>query len=350
MTTTAMNNTPNINDLPDEVLVNIIGMLYSYQIFLLMSVNKRLRTLIKNYIFKVSFNPEYTNMMSAYINSYWASITKPLSILQSHYNISDYINSTQYYTTPKQDAQQANRIEIVKLLPNGSSRAFLGEFKECFKQFHILLRADILPYIVLNEMNNSFFNVVMNMSMSPRGTDGLYATLKKGHYSFENIFSYFVAQVIFALLDGIIPLEKRLRKSYPAHLTTEITRQSNSVIYKQALIYCVRIPRHKIFAATAKINYDEFFSSLRQSEKKRLTRMLVTAQIYIDTCRECEGLRDPPSFDVFVNQSFTVKKTKTSCLYFELTDKVRIASSGEDVYEEGFPNIHSDDDDDSDGI
>ena len=95
-------------------------------------------------------------MMSGYINSYWASITKPLSILQSHYNISDYINSIQYYTTPKKDAQQANRIEIVKLLPNGSSGAFLGEFKECFKQFHILLRSDILPYIVLNEMNTSF--------------------------------------------------------------------------------------------------------------------------------------------------------------------------------------------------
>ena len=61
MMTTAMNNTPNINDLPDEVLVNIIGMLYSYQIFLLMSVNKRLRTLIKSYIFKASFNLEYTN-------------------------------------------------------------------------------------------------------------------------------------------------------------------------------------------------------------------------------------------------------------------------------------------------
>ena len=346
----SVNALATINDLPDEVIMNIFGMLHTYQIILLLSVNNRFRSIIKNYIFKYKFNSEYIVDMGKYVNSYWASITRPLSNLQAHYNINDYINSSQNYTTPKQDAQQTtHRFEIVKFLPDGS-RAYLGEFKECFRQFHILLRPDILPYIILNEMNNSFFNVVMNMSMSPRGTDGLYATLKKGHYSFENIFSYFVAQVIFGLLDGIIPLEKRLRKSYATHLTTEVTRHSYSVLYKQASIYCVRIPRHKIFAATAKINYDKFFSSLRQSEKKRLTRMLVTAQIYIDTCRECEGLRDPPSFDVFVNQSFTVKKTKNSSLYFELSDKVRIASSGEEEYEEGLPHIHSDDDDDSDGI
>ena len=68
--------------------------------------------------------------------------------------------------------------------------------------------------------------------------------------------------------------------------------------------------------------------------------------MYIDVCRECEGLRDPPSFDVFVNQSFTVKKTMTSSLYFELTDKIRIVSTGEEDIED----LTSDDDDDSDGI
>ena len=139
-------------------------------------------------------------------------------------------------------------------------------------------------------MNIEFFNIVMNMSMSQRATDGLYSKLKNNHYSFDNFFSYFVAQVIFVLLDGIIPLEKKLKQSYNSILSANITIESYSVIYKQASIYAVRIPRHKIFQATSVIDYDEFFNKLNQSKKKRLTQLLVTAQIYIDVCRECEGL------------------------------------------------------------
>ena len=67
-----------------------------------------------------------------------------------------------------------------------------------FQAIEYIVKGDILIHIILNEMNEGFFNLVMNMGMSPRGTDGLFARLKDGHYSFPNIFAYFVAQVIFA--------------------------------------------------------------------------------------------------------------------------------------------------------
>ena len=72
--------------------------------------------------------------------------------------------------------------------------------------------------------------------------------------------------------------------------------------------------------------------------------MLVTAQTYIDVCRECEGSRDPPPFDVFVNQSFTVKKV--SPLYFEFTDKIRIVGASFSIADED--DLSSSDNDSSD--
>ena len=318
--------------LPDEVLINIFSYLYAMELVAIQSTNRRFRQFIKDFFFAYPFNQGYTEKINDYKKNYWASVVKRLDVLQSGHNMVTYIQSALYYTTPEEDARHtAVRIQL-STIRNGV-RSFLpqSKFQECFQQFHVLLRPDILSYIILN-MNNEFFNVVMNMAMSQRATDGLYSRLKNGHYSFDNFFSYFVAQVIFVLLDGIIPLEKKLRQEESSNsiLSANITRESYSVIYKQASIYAVRTPRYKIFQATSEIDYNAFFNKLNQPKKKRLTQLLVTAQMYIDVCRKCEGLRDPPSFDVFVNQSFTVMKRHTSSLYFELADKVRIVSSGEE--------------------
>ena len=345
--------TPEFNDMCDEVIVSILGYLYAYQLYNLSCVNKRFKKIIVTYFFKYKFNPDYTSTMKLYINKYWASITKPLTTLQSPSSLADYIYSDQNFVSAKQDSQQTEGRTSLTTIENGE-QIFLkkSKFKECFRQLNLLLRHDILSYIILNEMNTDFFNLVMNMAMSPRGTDGLYARLKNDHYSFPNLFGYFVAQVIFGLVDGIIPLEKRL-KNYPdSFLSSKVTRESRSIKYKQAGIYCVHIPRNMIFAATCQIDYYRFFSIWSQSDKKKLTRMLVTAQSYIDVCRECEGLRDPPPFSVFDNQSFTVKKTTYSSLYFEMSDTIRIVRSGASLSdEEDFSSSDNDlSDDDPDGM
>ena len=186
------NQITTINDLSDEVILKIFVFLYAYQLIMLKNVNKRFYSIINDYVLKYTFNEEYSDEMLKYVKTYWASIVRPLRELESHYSISDYVNSSAFYTSPLEDANQTvNRIKISKLSSDGT-RYFLENtnFKECFRQFHLLLRPDILSYIILN-MNNEFFNLVMNMSMSPRGTDGLYARLKNMHYSFEIFFFIF---------------------------------------------------------------------------------------------------------------------------------------------------------------
>ena len=322
-------NALGLNNMPDEILVSIFGYLYAIQLFNLTYVNTRFNLIVKTFYFNHDFNNKYTHYIKKYITKYWASITKPLATLQAPSSLTDYLYSEQNFISAKQDSEQVDGRTKIAKIENGE-HIFLenSHFKECFSQLNILLRGDILAHIILNEMNDGFFNLVINMGMSPRGTDGLYGRLRDSHYSFPNIFAYFVAQVIFALVDGIIPLEKRLRDYPDSFLSSKVTRESFNILYRQASIYTVHIPRYMIFYATNRIDYYEFFNILSQTNKNKLTRMLVTAQTYIDVCRECEGLRDPPPFDVFVNQSFTVKKL--SPLYFELTDKVRIVSDEDD--------------------
>ena len=191
--------------------------------------------------------------------------------------------------------------------------------------------------------------------MCPRAIDGYYATIKSGHYVFDNFFGFFIAQIIFVILDGVICLESGLRVTSNSSISSNVNLKTYAFMYKVVGAYALHIPRHLIYKATADIDYDLFYNSLSDNDQFRLNRILLRSQNYIDTCRSCFARPDLDLDSVFINQSFIRRKVEP--LYFELSTRLRIIthSAATDVDELQYENAepesrdeYSDDDSDED--
>ena len=139
----AGNNAGNVglNEMPEEIIVSIFGYLYAIQLYNLTFVNTRFNNIINTFYFNYDFNKEYTHSIKKYVKNYWASITKPLSTLQSRSSISDYLYSQNNFISSKDDSEQEEGRTKLAKIENGQ-RIFLenSHFKECFRQLNILLR------------------------------------------------------------------------------------------------------------------------------------------------------------------------------------------------------------------
>ena len=346
-------------DLPNEIIVSIFTMLYTYQLTNVRGVCSRFKSLIDHKFFNYRFDVDYNLSVKDYVKSYWANISWPLTELQNPNTTNEFTlhtPSSRYYRActsvlEQSDEYRTQLTEVVEGEPETGQRIYLegSKFEVAFRQVHRLLKDKFLINVLLREMSPSFFNFLINRCMCPRAIDGYYATIKSGHYVFDNFFGFFIAQIIFVILDGVICLESGLRVTSNSFISSNVNLKTYAFMYKVVGTYALHIPRHLIYKATADIDYDLFYNSLSDNDQLRLNRILLRAQNYIDTCRSCFGR---PDLDldldsVFINQSFIRRKVEP--LYFELSTRLRIIthSAATDVDELQYENAEPESSDES---
>ena len=317
-------------DIPNEIIVSIFAMLYTHQLINLRGVNRRFKSLLDGKFFKHHFGISYNLSIRDYLKTYWASITRPLNELQSMSTIKDYVNSSRSFIPCTSVFEQSNeyRTQLTEVVETESEtqRIYLedSKFEEAFRQVNRLLKDKFLINVLLREMSPSFFNFLINRCMSPRSTDGYYANLNSGHYVFDNFFGFFIAQIIFVILDGVISLEANLRVTSDSFISSNVGLKSYPFMFKVVGVYALHLPRHLIYKSTDLINYELFYNSLNHNDQVKLNSILLRAQNYIDTCRGCFGKYELDLDSVFINQSFIRRKVEP--LYFELSNRLRIIS------------------------
>ena len=111
-----------LETIPTEIIVRIILMLDTYQIFVLSQVNSKIRNIIKTHVFKYSFNKPntdleqtYSHCIKNYFNNIWLSIVKPIQYLQDEDLLfQNMLLILELPTTQNEDANpKSNRDKLV---------------------------------------------------------------------------------------------------------------------------------------------------------------------------------------------------------------------------------------------
>ena len=287
--------------------------------------SKTFINVINKHFFKYDFNNKnnvsagvkktYNDQIKNCINNYWMSLTKPLAYLQGEQiNFADAFNLYEYHTRQMEEANpKSSRFRLVKRENNAESIPIFipnYKFKKSINMLHCLYHEEVMSYLLINEISESFLSEIIARCLSLRAHDGYIGKSFQGHFVFPNIFAFICAQIIFYLNDTLLILEKKLRDNVleSAFISTDITADELELSYKVNNEYAIHIPRFLIYEACLSIDYKYFYNSLQSNDKRKLNNMLYSVQSYIDTCRSCEKIRSRPVNGIFKNQNFVSKR------------------------------------------
>ena len=220
---------------------------------------------MKERFFVFSLGEAYRKNISLYIEECWGTI----------YNELAYYNDRELATVDGRkvgirgfDEDFINdSITVFRL--NTDNPYFLNEkIKYLTQLWKKMLHPKILPYVLVRDMGDYFSEQLLNYATAERAVDGNAPKINKdNYYVFENLFSFYIAQLIFLLMDRIIAMEKYDLGSPLVNLNLKYDHCHDDMLYGTNCNYIIHTPRYLLYKGLEKVKYDKFVQGMSQRDK-----------------------------------------------------------------------------------